>query len=246
MPDDRDTDRLAQAVGAYEQELVNEARLAGHDLGDFGRRLSQFEVLASLQHHGAATRFLDFTLNAYVALWFASQVNIFAFGLVVAIVSDFATSRAPDSYPTTVPAETIGGSVADALQAYPARVLLWRPRVGYDRMLAQQSLLAFSTGTANPWGSFGFARSDDGPALLSAPEIASIGRDLLGIAIPPSLKGEVRYQGAALFGYSPANLFPDLSGFSQWHSAREELDPDMAERLSDALGRPRARGVAPP
>jgi len=150
-------------------------------------------------------------------------------------VSDFAAAHEPEVYPINFPAERTRESVADSLGAYPRRILLLRPRPGYDRMLAQQSLFAFSANTANPWGSFGFPTDHEAPALQSAPEIASIGRDLFGIAIPPSLKGQVRYQATALFGYSPANLFPDLSGFSQWHSSGQDFDPDMADRLTEAL-----------
>lgn len=36
-----------------------------------GRKLSEIEILAELQHNGAATCLVDFTFNALVALWFA-------------------------------------------------------------------------------------------------------------------------------------------------------------------------------
>ena len=52
------------------RELIEKVRRQGYDLKD-GQRLSDLEVLARLQHFGAATGLIDFTFNALVALWFA-------------------------------------------------------------------------------------------------------------------------------------------------------------------------------
>jgi hypothetical protein len=56
------------SLRAVEKALVERARAAG--LGD---DLSELELLARLQHHGAATRLLDCSCNAFVALWFACR-----------------------------------------------------------------------------------------------------------------------------------------------------------------------------
>ena len=39
----------------------------------YGEDLCELELLARLQHHGAATRLLDCSRNAFVALWFACR-----------------------------------------------------------------------------------------------------------------------------------------------------------------------------
>ena len=52
--------------------LIKEARLLGHDYKN-GRQLKDLEILAELQHLGAATCLIDFTYNAHIALWFACQ-----------------------------------------------------------------------------------------------------------------------------------------------------------------------------
>ena len=52
------------------RELIEKVRRQGYDLKE-GQRLSDLEVLARLQHFGAATGLIDFTFNALVALWFA-------------------------------------------------------------------------------------------------------------------------------------------------------------------------------
>ena len=54
------------------KNLIKEARLQGHDYRN-GRELSDLEILAELQHFGAATCLIDFTYSAQVALWFACQ-----------------------------------------------------------------------------------------------------------------------------------------------------------------------------
>ncbi|HEX3960260.1 MAG TPA: FRG domain-containing protein [Trebonia sp.] len=53
---------------AVERALVERARAAG-----LGSELGELELLARLQHHGAATRLLDCSRNAFVALWFACR-----------------------------------------------------------------------------------------------------------------------------------------------------------------------------
>ena len=54
----------------HREVLVDPARTRGFGT-ESGRRLSDIEVLAKLQHFGAPTGLLDFTWNPLVALWFA-------------------------------------------------------------------------------------------------------------------------------------------------------------------------------
>ena len=68
-----DSRRSQKALLAYHRdELLDPARTAGFGIED-GRELTDLELLAKLQHFGAATGLLDFTWNPLVALWFASQ-----------------------------------------------------------------------------------------------------------------------------------------------------------------------------
>ena len=68
-----DSSRSQKKLLAYHRdELLDPARTAGFGIED-GRELTDLELLAKLQHFGAATGLLDFTWNPLVALWFACQ-----------------------------------------------------------------------------------------------------------------------------------------------------------------------------
>lgn len=59
-------------IDYHKDILLNPARLNGFGI-EKGRDLSDLEILAKLQHFGAATGLLDFTKNRVIALWFACQ-----------------------------------------------------------------------------------------------------------------------------------------------------------------------------
>ena len=71
----------------YIEQLLNTSGLQGfryqHD-----RKLSDLELLAELQHYGAATCLIDFTENALIALWFACREELHKDGKVVAMATD--------------------------------------------------------------------------------------------------------------------------------------------------------------
>ena len=64
----------AEMLIKLNKELIEDARRLGYDERD-GKILSDLELLADLQHRGAATCLIDFTNSAFVALWFACQTS---------------------------------------------------------------------------------------------------------------------------------------------------------------------------
>ena len=66
--------------------LLNLASLQGFRQKQ-GKNLSDLELLAELQHNGAATCLIDFTASPLIALWFACQENPGKNGKVAAMAT---------------------------------------------------------------------------------------------------------------------------------------------------------------
>lgn len=68
----------------YEEHLLDDASHKGYRNIE-GRELTDLELLARLQHHGAATRLVDATKNILVALWFCVSNEIDKIGSLIGI-----------------------------------------------------------------------------------------------------------------------------------------------------------------
>lgn len=142
---------------ALNERLIKDARIRGHDEKD-GRQLSDLELLAELQHYGAATCLIDFSRNALVALWMACQKSTGDKqdnGKVVAICSD-DTSRFE-----IIDHKLLGKDVADffvdkdkgvegpdIIKSRPKPSALktlyqWQPKYQNHRIIAQFSVFIF-------------------------------------------------------------------------------------------------------
>ncbi len=64
----RDAVLTESTLRTLEKALIERARATG-----LGEDFCELELLARLQHHGAAIRLLDCSRNAFVALWFACR-----------------------------------------------------------------------------------------------------------------------------------------------------------------------------
>ena len=74
------------ALMSYEKDLLEQATHRGFRYEN-GRVLTDFELLAKLQHHGAATRLMDFTRSVLIGLWFACCENTNKSGLLIGLDS---------------------------------------------------------------------------------------------------------------------------------------------------------------
>jgi hypothetical protein len=110
--------------------LVERCRAAGH-----GQELSELELLARLQHHGAATRLLDCTRNAYVALWFACRSDPEADGLLIGFELDEKAMHLDTSL--------LKWGIDELLAEADGRPLWWQPRSLSPRISAQQAVFVF-------------------------------------------------------------------------------------------------------
>ncbi len=238
-------DRESQTLD-YEQRLLDEARASGHGFRD-GKRLSDLELLSVLQHHGAATRFLDFTRNAFIALWFATGSNLKGDGLVVAIREEpgsYELLRAEDQVNRPLE-ETLHNLRFDASAALrpKERFALWEPHYLFDRMRVQQSLFVFGRVLNTAWGSAPFGLSDPGSEKPPS--------NLLFIAVPEALKRKLAEEAGfsasweSIFGYSNRYLFPELDGYARANSADSNFHRSFFARHSqgEVVGRIRRENL---
>jgi FRG domain len=165
---------LESWVRRYEDRLLQQARMAGHGFLD-SRRLSDLELLSVLRHYGAATRLMDFTRNAFVALWFACRSHPQKYGLLACLDSNAVRTIKRE--------ETLEATVPLLLDKPPAheRFFLWEPRQLFERMRVQQSIFVFGKVEDKRWGTAPFR-------LRSPTEVEGNG-DLLLFAISPQLRG---------------------------------------------------------
>jgi len=67
------TDHTDQFLVGYLKSLINKVRMRGFFPEGFDPKSSDLELMAQLQHQGAATGLIDFTRQPSVALWFACK-----------------------------------------------------------------------------------------------------------------------------------------------------------------------------
>ena len=181
------------------KEMIDDARLQGHDLKN-GQRLSDLELLAELQHYGAATCLIDFTYSAQIALWMACwqrskwDVN----GKVFAVRSDDPVRFK----------KVTSDSVREKLDCffkmnerggYP--LYQWQPKQQNNRIIAQQSIFLF------------------GGAKIAA-EAECI--------ILKSSKKTILTSLEKSSGIVEARMFPDFGGFARLRAHdREYIEPNV-------------------
>jgi len=189
----------------YERELLLNAQHQGYDY-DNGRKLSDLELLAKLQHHGAATRLVDFSRNMLVALWFACNSERNKTGLLLGIhwggISGF------EGRPETRNYDAIFGrgdpKQSDEVMNSPK---LWHSPVVSKRIAAQSAQFLYSTVINEDAGSLVFVKN---------------AKFLKLIAITPELKERVLVLLENVFDIRQFTLFPDIDGFCYANSVSFE------------------------
>ena len=129
--------RLPIVFQNYMKQLLESAGLSGFRERQ-GRRHSDLELLAELQHNGAATCLIDFTTNALIALWFACWGNSEQDGRVIAMATGKTERFSIVAYPDLQkPIETF---------LHQNKLWKWVPSHLSNRIVAQQSVFVFGEG----------------------------------------------------------------------------------------------------
>ena len=181
----------------YEKRLIIEARYKGFDLKN-GIPMSDLDVLARLQHHGAATRLIDATRNVLVGLYFSSDQNLEKTGVLFGF-----HAYNLGGYEGASEVRTYADAVAKLDKfSHPQT---WQPSDVSPRIAAQHSQFLYSSIRDTPQGS-----------LAIDPDPMSY----LAIAISPKMKNKVTKILSETFDIGLPTLFPDLEGFCQSNSVR--------------------------
>ena len=186
------------------QVLIERARLLGHDQKN-GQRLSDLELLAELQHFGAATCLIDFSRNALVALWMACQQSTTgeANGKVFAVRSD-ESSRLETITPQLVRGKYIDYFFRrDERRGYP--LYQWQPKYQNNRIIAQQSVFIFGGAQIETEAECVILRSGKGDMLTSLDKVS---------------------------GITEGSIYPDFDGFARLHAHNKPyVEPDLQDDL---------------
>ena len=188
----REEARSSEKFLQINRDLIAEARLRGHGEKD-GRKLGDLEILAELQHYGAATCLIDFTYNAQIALYFACQKD-FKWernskdsekppdGKVYIMSND------PNKFQKIAP-DSLEKRIDEFFQG--SQLYHWEPGYHNNRVIAQRSIFLF-----------GLYEFDEDAACI----------------IEEKSKQDILSELERISGITQAILFPDFAGFARSYS----------------------------
>ena len=202
-----ETNKTAARLLKVNQELIEEAKSRGHDQKN-GQRLFDLELLAELQHFGAATCLIDFSRNALIALWFACQPNSTkeeANGKVFAVRSDN-----PVRFKTITPdliEKKIDYFFNQTENDYP--LYQWEPKLQNNRIIAQHSVFVFGGDQIESEAECVIAQSSKQAILKSLDQLSNI---------------------------TEASMYPDFDGFARLHAHNKPyIEPDARDHLQRGI-----------
>ena len=201
---DRRLQGQGTAPGLFEyltKSLIEPARLEGYAHRQ-DKELNDLELLATLQHQGAATCLIDFTANFHIALWFACQDNTEVGRVFVVNRGDIHTfeevtpARATDSIEKLFQRLTLSDTTIHLDEQ--AEVNYWKPPPIENRILVQHSCFIFS---AQPFNERTYKTLD----------------------ILKEDKKEIRMLLQKFYGVERQTIFRDFAGFAVSHGHDQPL-----------------------
>ena len=191
-----------RSVRYWETNLLQRARHRGFDIVG-GGRLGDFELLALLRHHGAATRLVDFSRSVVVALWFAAFELPQSSGRLLGVHTEGVSGYEGE------PIESDYGAVMQWSER--ADLLTWSPPGLSPRIAAQHSQFLFS-------------RTEEcgiGTLLLPYDDPTRV----VALDFSPDLKPEILKFLRSALDIGTQTMFPDLPGFADAYSVDPVENP---------------------
>ena len=209
-----DKNKLKRNLSSYHEQLVEEFKSNKYHQSEIGE-LCDLEILAKLQHYGAATCFLDFSKNIAVALWFACSSKEDKDGRLYILknIQDIINYKIINS-------EQLKFDIATFFKDYKEdeknelvdNFLLWEPPYLSERILQQDSIFLFS-------------KKED---TLDNKEF------LVKVDISKSIKKDILKVLDSLFNINKKTIYKDFHGFALSHAQTELIDfIDDGEKFFD-------------
>ncbi len=199
--------KVEQALTYCEEIMIGQAKKNLFDYDERGRKLSDIELLAKLQHFGAATRLVDFSKNVLNALWFcvSDKDLINDVGVLFGIDTDIIAGGGENFFDFRQDYSTF----CDTLEKknYKGKTNIWMvdAPVTTQRISAQHSVFLCSVCKDSVHGFFQLPEED---------------KYFKSIAITPDLKRSTLDIISSHFDITPFTIFPDIEGFSSANSSK--------------------------
>ncbi|WP_419771070.1 MAG: tetratricopeptide repeat protein [Candidatus Marinarcus sp.] len=201
----KDKIKVKNNLSVYHEQLIEEFKSNKYHQSEIGE-LSDLEILAKLQHYGAATCFLDFSKNVAVALWFAcsSKEDINGRVYILKDIQDIINYKRINSEQLTY---CISEFYKDILEdgtknELVSHFILWEPPYLSERILQQDSIFLFSKQEDE---------LDDENYIFKVEIEKNMKKDILKIL-------------DTLFNISKKTIYKDFHGFANSHAQNEIID----------------------
>nr|WP_241737573.1 FRG domain-containing protein [Neptunicella marina] len=185
-------------LASYEKRLLDEATHQGYRFVN-GRELPDFELLARLQHHGAATRLVDASRNALVALWFCCNSEPNKTGALIGIHTHHLCG-----YEGQLEIRPYREIIEDLKEN--ENLYTWEPPAVTKRIASQNSQFLYSKVIHEKTGNLVLPKEEDVTIVIS---------------IRPKLKEECLTILQEAFDIRQLTLFPDIDGFCASNSVNK-------------------------
>lgn len=204
LKNDKNEKKITEChIAYYEQELLKKARKTLFDFDEHNRKLSDFELLAKLQHHGAATRLVDFSKSMLVGLFFCcyNKERLNEYGLLLGIDTNIIGGH-EDDFDFDFTYTDFQKLIAESGDNY---IYCISPPIVSRRISAQHAVFLCSKYIDGKYGSLSM---EDKNCYYNF------------MAISPELKKTCNEFLTSYFDITSNSMFPDFEGFCSINSTQ--------------------------